>query len=39
MNPDELVKALKKIYIWIPSTVSAKGMMKELIIKLGGRCD
>lgn len=39
MSPDELIKSLKKVYVWIPSNVHAKVLMKEIIIKLGGRCD
>jgi hypothetical protein len=39
MDQNELVRSLKKIYIWIPSNSTAKALMKDLIMQLGGRCD
>ena len=39
MNPGDIIKSLKTIYVWVPSNSHAKTLIKELIIQLGGRCD
>jgi len=39
MDQNELIRTLKKIYVWVPSNTTAKSMMRDLIIQLGGRCD
>jgi len=37
MNQDELLKRLKSIYVWSAQGSTARKMLEELIVQLGGR--
>jgi hypothetical protein len=37
MNHEELIKRLRSIYVWSAQGSTARKMLEELIVQLGGR--
>jgi len=36
MTPDQLVKFLKRVYVWLPQNHTMRNEIKQVILQLGG---
>ena len=37
MTSEEIIRFLKRVYVWIPANNSMRGEIREVIQRLGGR--